>query len=91
MKVSIVNSAGDSFCWYYATETFYGGNYASDNVCRIFAGFKVVLPIAGMLVNLSVAIMQLEVSAAHMQGNSFCNKYVDDNFYCSYADGSLCG
>ena len=47
-----------------------------------------VLSVTGMLVDLSVtimqvavsvAIMQLEVSAAHA-GNSFCNKYMDDNF-----------
>ena len=75
MKVSVVNSAGDSFCWDYATHTFYG-NYASDKVCCIFAGFEVVLsaistlvdlPVTIMQVTVSVAIMQLEVSAAHMQ------------------------
>ena len=75
VKVSVVNSAGDSFCWNYATDTFYG-NYASGNVCCIFAGFEVVLSVTGILVDLcvtimqvtvSVAIMELEVSAAHMQ------------------------
>ena len=72
MKASVVNSAGDSFCWNYATDTFYG----SDNVCCIFAVFVVVLSVTGMLgdlsvtimqVTVSVAIMQLEVSAAHMK------------------------
>ena len=69
VKVSVVNSAGESFCWNYATDTFYG-NYAGDNVC-----FEVVLFVNGMLVDLSVgikqvtvsvAIMQLKVSGAHM-------------------------
>ena len=57
MKVSVVNSAGDSFCWNYATDTFYG-NYTSDNVCCIFAGFEVVRSVTCMLVDLSVTIMQ---------------------------------
>ena len=74
MKVTVVNSAGDSFCWNYATDTLYG-NYAS-NVSCIFAGFEVVLSVTEMLVDLSVttmqvivsvAIIQLEVSATHMQ------------------------
>ena len=29
VKVSVVNSAGSSFCWNYATDTFYG-NYPCD-------------------------------------------------------------
>ena len=88
MKVSVVNSAGGSFCCNYATDPCIYGNYASDNVCCIFAGFQVLLSVTGMLVDLSVAIMQvtvsvavmqLDVSAAHMQV-SFCSKYVVDNF-----------
>ena len=47
-----------SFCWNYATDTFYG-NFAGD-ICCIYAGFEVVLSVADMLVGLSVAIMQLE-------------------------------
>ena len=39
IKVSAVNSAGGSFCWNYATDTFYG-NYAGENVCCIYAGFN---------------------------------------------------
>ena len=74
MKVSVVISAGGSFCWNCATDTFYS-NYAVDNVCYIFAGFEVVLPVTDMvdlsvtdmLVNLSVAIMQVTVSVAIMQ------------------------
>ena len=75
MKLSVVNAAGDSFCWNYDTDTLYG-NYANGNTCCIFAGFEVELSVTGMLVNLSVtimlvtvsvAIMLLEVSAVHMQ------------------------
>ena len=70
VKVSIVNSAGGTFCWNYATDTFYG-NYASDNVCCIFAGSEVVLSVTSLLVDLSVTTMQfllqLEVSSAHIQ------------------------
>ena len=76
MKVSVVSSTDGNFCWHYTTHTFYG-NYASNKVCCIFAGFdEVVLSVTVMLVDLSVtvmqvtvsvAIMQLEVSAAHMQ------------------------
>ena len=75
MKVSVVNSAGGSFCWNYATDTFYD-NCAGDNVFCVYAGFEVVPFVTGMLVDLSVAnkqvtvsvvIMQLEVFRAHMQ------------------------
>ena len=48
------------------------------------------LSVTIMQVTVSVAIMQLEVSAAHMQVTVSSNKYVDDNFYCNSADGSLC-
>ena len=65
MKVSVVNSAGDSFCWNYATDTFYG-NYVSDNVCCIFAGFEEVLSVTDMLVDLSVTF------CGTYAGNSFC-------------------
>ena len=72
MKVSVVNSAGGSFCWNYATDTFYG-NYAGD-ACCIYADFEAVLSVTGILVNfcynyagVSVAITLLEISAAHKQ------------------------
>ena len=79
MKVSVVNSAGSSFCWNYATDTFHG-NYVGENACCIYASFEVVLSVTGMLmdlyvvimqVNVSVAIMQLEVSATQMQVTVF--------------------
>ena len=76
VKVSVVISAGGSFCCNYATDLCVYGNYASDNICCIFAGFQLLLSVTGMLVDLSVTIMQmtvsvtvmqLQVSAAHMQ------------------------
>ena len=39
---SLVNSAGGSFFWNYATDTFYS-NYAGANVCCNNAGFEVLL------------------------------------------------
>ena len=76
MKVSVVSSAGGSFCCNCATDPGVYGNYASGNVCCIFAGFQVLFSVTGMLMDLSVtimlvtvsvAVMQLEVSAAHIQ------------------------
>ena len=67
MKVSVVNSAGGSFCWNYAADLCIYGNYASDNACSIFAGFQVLHSVTGMLVDLSVTIMQVTVSVAVMQ------------------------
>ena len=55
VKVSVVNSAGGSFCWNYAIDTFYG-RYAGDNVHCIYAGFEVVLSVTGILLDLPVAI-----------------------------------
>ena len=42
VKVSVVNSAGGSFCWNYGTDTSYN-NYAGANVCCNYAGFEVLL------------------------------------------------
>ena len=95
VKVSVVNSAAGSFCCNYATDLCAYGNYASDNICCILAGFQVLLSVTGMLVDLSVTIMQVTVSVAVRSfcstyaGDSFCSKYVGDNFYFNYADGSL--
>ena len=67
MKVSVVISAGGSFCCNYATDLCIYGNYASDNVCCILADFQVLLSVTGMLVDLSVTIMQVTISLAIMQ------------------------
>ena len=86
MKVSVVDSAGGSFCWNYST-------YAVDNVCCNYAGLEILLHLCKwyfllQLVDLSVAIMQVTVSVTIMQ--LVHSKYVDDNFYCNYADGIFC-
>ena len=67
VKVSVVISAGGSSCCNYATDLCIYGNYASDKVCCILAGFQVLLSVTGMLVDLSVTIMQVAVSVAVMQ------------------------
>ena len=66
MKVSVVNSAGSSFCWNYATDTFHD-NYVGENLGCIYASFKVVLSVTGMLMDLSVVITQVNVSVQIMQ------------------------
>ena len=66
MKVSVVNSAGGSFCCNYATDLCIYGNYASDNVCCIFVGFQVLLSVIGMLVDLFVTTMHVTVTVALM-------------------------
>ena len=66
MKSSVVNSAGSSVCCNYATDLCIHGNYASDNVCGILAGFQLLLSVTDMLVGLSVTIMQVIVSVAVM-------------------------
>ena len=55
MKVSVVNSAGASFCWNYVTD-----NYAADNVCWIYVDFEVELSVVIMQVTVSVAGRVLE-------------------------------
>ena len=57
MKVSVVISAAGSFCCNSATDLCIYGNYVSDNVYCILAGFQVLLSVTGMLVDLSVIIM----------------------------------
>ena len=101
MNVSVVISAGGSFCWNYTTDTFYA-NYAGD-VCCIYAGFEVVLSVTSILVDLSVAIMQVTGSAANMWVTIFIVimhigvsvaimqvvfsvvHYAHDCFYCNYS------
>ena len=100
MKVSVVNSAGGSFCWDYATDPL-SGNYADGNVCCIYAAFDMVLSVIGMLVDLFIANVANESDCfccsyavrsflSTYAGDSFCSKYKVDNFYCNYPDESLC-
>ena len=67
MTVSVVISAGGSFCCNYATDLCIYGNYTRYNACCILAGFQVLHSVNGMLVDLSVKIMQVTVSVAVMQ------------------------
>ena len=74
MNVSVVNFAGSSFCWNYATDTFY--NYAVIHVCNYacllqlcrFWGstpiMLVILSAAFMLVDLSIAVVKLKVTVS---------------------------
>ena len=79
MKVSVVNSAGDSFCWNYATDTFYG-NYAGDNICCIYAGFEVVLSVTGMLVvQLSLNSGSAQVQTLLAASRRFAMVRISDN------------
>ena len=73
VKVPVVNSAGGSFCWNYASDTFYS-SYAGANICCNFAVFwgstaivLVELSATFMLVDLFVAIVQVTVSVTIMQ------------------------
>ena len=67
----MLNSAGGSFCWNYATTDTSYGNYAGDNVCCIYAGFEVLVFVTDMLVDFSVAIKQVTNSAAIMHLDVF--------------------
>ena len=58
VKVSVVSSAGGSFCWNYATDTFYS-NYAGANICCNYAGFWGSIVI--MLVVLSATLMLVDL------------------------------
>ena len=91
MKVSVVNSAGCSFCWNYATDTFYG-NYAGDKTSCIYAGFEVVLSVTGMMVDLCYNYAG-DCFSCNYAIRNFCSTYAGDsfccNFYCNYTDGSL--
>ena len=75
MNVSVVNSAGESFCWNHTTDTFYG-NYAGGNVCCIYSGFEVVLSVTCMLADFSVTMLQVTVSVATMLKISTTHKQV---------------
>ena len=71
MKVSVVNSAGGSFCWNYETDIFYS-NYAGASICCNYALRSsiaivlVVLSATFILVNLFVALMQVTLSVEIM-------------------------
>ena len=77
VKVSVVNSAGDSFCWNYATDTFYS-NYTGANLCCNYASFEVLLQLYWWYFPYSYV------------GGSFCCNYAGECFCCNYAVRSFC-
>ena len=81
MKVSLVNSAGGSFCCNYATDLCIYSNYASGNVCCIFAGFQVLRSVTGMLVDLSVTIKQVTIYHLPLPKKFFESKTPQQNVH----------
>ena len=71
-KVSVVNSAGGSFCWNYVTDTFYS-NYAGANVCCNMQFLRFYCNYVGGTFCYSYV------------GRSFCCNYAGDCFCCNYA------
>ena len=86
VKVSVVNSAGGSFCWNYATDTFYS-NYAVKTPVVILWVLRFYCNYAGGTFCYSYAGGSF---CCNYAGDSFCSKYVGDNFYYNYPGGSLC-
>ena len=67
VKVSVVISAGDSFCCNYATDLCSYNMAIMLVKCCILAGSQVLLSVTGKLVDLSVTIiMQVTVSVVVM-------------------------
>ena len=94
VKVSLVNSAGGSFCWNKATDTFYS-NYAGANVCCSYAGGTFRYNCVGGFFCCSYVDdcfccnYAVRNFSSIYAGKSFCIKYVGDNFYWNCAHGSL--
>ena len=104
MKVSVVNSAGGSFFWNYANDTY--SNYAGANV--FFLVKKVTVSVAIIQLEVSGTLMQVKISAAYMSVTNFIEimqvgvsvaimqvafstvHYAQDYFYCNYAGGCFC-
>ena len=76
-KVSVVNSAGGSFCWNLATDTFYS-SCEGANVCCNYADFEVLLQLYWWYFLLYLCWWIF-----------FCS-YEGDYFSCNYAVRSFC-
>ena len=102
VKVSVVNSVGGSFCWNYATDTFYS-NYAGANV-RIMQVLRFYCIYVGDTFCYNYVIGSFCCNSAGgcfccnyavrcfcgiYTGESFCSKYVGDNFYWNYTGISV--
>ena len=100
VKVSVVNSAGGSFCWNYATD-----NLCSGNVCCSYAGIEGLLQLCRWYIPLRLCwwifLLQLlrwlfccnyavRSFCSIYARESFCSKYAGDNIYWNYAGGNLC-
>ena len=85
VKVSAVSPAGDSFCWKYATDTFYSiaSNYIGATICCNCACFELLLQLCRRLF-----LFQRNFCKIYA-GESFCNKYMGNNFLWNYPCGSL--
>ena len=95
VKVSVVSSAGDSFCWNYATDTLWQLCKWQRllHFCRFWGGTFCYWYVGGFLLNYAGNSFchnyAVRGFCSTYVGNSFCNKYVYDNFYCNYADETL--
>ena len=77
VKVSVVNSAGGSFCWNYATDTFYN-NYTGANACCNIQDLRFFCNYVGSTFYYSYI------------AGPFCCNYAGDWFCCNYAVTSFC-
>ena len=66
MKVSVVISAGDSFCCNYATDLCSYNMAIMLVTCCILAGFQLLLSVTGKLVDPVTIIMQVTISVVVM-------------------------
>ena len=85
MKVSILNSAGGSFCWNYAADTLYS-NYAG--VLQLYCNcIAIVLQLCCRCIATYVAIMQVLKFYCNYEGGTFYFTYVGndagDSFCCN--------
>ena len=85
VKDSTVNSAVGSFCWNYATDTFYS-HYGGANFCCNYAGFEVLLQLCRWysLLHLRWWIFLLQwcrwLFLLQFTVRSFCSIYAGEGF-----------
>ena len=78
MNISVVNFAGDSFCWNYATDTCYS-NYAGDNVCSNYIAFWVPFQLCRWYFNGGSYRCKYASDCSTYAGGGFCRTYVGEN------------
>ena len=95
VKVSVVNSAGGSFCWNHSAGSFYS-NYASESNLHLcwFWGGRFCYSYVGGSCNYTGGCFCCNYAVRSFcstyVGDSFCSKCVGDSFYSNYAGGSCC-